>query len=158
MQIRVFAQNLWLHFVQKETARHRGLGSQTCLGGDLSARAGTIGKGDLTNLYLSKSNLRFFLYFAIWQKYFSARCPEKLMWWRRSQPWRRWWRRSLQLDLEEKTLTHKFISHFSWEHVELCKWRICQRNPLYTMLGIPHRHSLTVPSGNVFIRRVFLFL
>ena len=62
----------------------------------------------------------FFLYFAICRKYSSVRCPGKLMWWRRSQPWRRWWRRSLQLDLEQKTLTHKFISHFSWEFVELC--------------------------------------
>ena len=67
-----------------------------------------------------KIQFAIFLYFAIYRKYFSVRCPGKLMWWRRSQPWRRWWRRSLQLDLEEKTLTHKFISHFSWEFVELC--------------------------------------
>ena len=32
-----------------------------------------------TDLHLSKSNLRFFLYFAICQKYFSVRCPGKLM-------------------------------------------------------------------------------
>ena len=108
------------------------------------------------DLHLSKSNLRFFLYSATCRKYFSVRCPGKLMWWRRSQPWRRWWRRSLQLDLEEKTLTHKFISHFSWEHVGLYQWRICQRNPLYTMLGIPHWHSLTVLSGNVFQTRLFV--
>ena len=59
--------------------------------------------------------------------------------------------------IRTKTLTHKFISHFSWEHVGLCQWRICQRNPLYTMLGIPHRHSLT-SSLEMFFRCVFLFL
>ena len=79
--------------------------------------------------------VRFCRFSPLWRRFLVKLCfprsPGKLMWWRRLQPWRRWWRRRrlpsspthAMPSFRTKILTHKFISHFSerWHNSCVCE-------------------------------------